>query len=126
MASGVWSMAMAEIARGDITLLTDDIRALLVNDSFTPNFALDQNLDDIVSGNRIGDAIALTSPTIADTGIFDAANTTITSVAGSLTVSNIAVYYHSGVEATATLIAWHDVASPLATDVPASRPPSQA
>lgn len=120
MANSLYTKAKQHLLNGDFDLDTDTIRAILVDSaSYTPTMATDEYLDDVPSGARKGnsggsgrtDGAQLTSPTITD-GVFDAADTTLTSVSTGNTYEYILIYKDDGVaEASSPLLALIDTAS---------------
>lgn len=101
----------------------DDIRAILVKATYTPNLTTDDNLDDIVVGNRLGSAVALASKAITEETVsgdpcivFDAADLSVTSVGGLGTAVAVVLYLHTGTESTSKLIAYHELTAPSAGD----------
>jgi hypothetical protein len=116
----MYTKCKQHILDGDIDFNTDTIRAILVDSaSYTPTMATDEYLDDVPSGARKGnsggsgrtDGAQLTSPTITN-GVFDAANTTLTSVSVGGTYEYILVYKDDGsAEATSPIILLIDTAA---------------
>jgi hypothetical protein len=97
---------------GSLNWLTDDVRAILVDTGlYTPNLAADQFLVTIPVGARISVSGSLTTKT-ATAGVADADDVSFTAVAGP-TVEAIVLYRHTGVDATARLIAYIDAATGL-------------
>lgn len=93
------------ILDGTISLSTDDIRALPVDEALYTYAAPDDNLDNIASGARCAAGVALTSKTFT-TGTFDAANLQWPVVDVGVTVTAVAFYQHTGVDNTSRLIAF--------------------
>ena len=89
-------------ANGDIDWLNDTIKAVAVDSGYTFNSAHD-NLDDVLAANRIATTAALTSKTSAS-GVLDAADSTISSVASGDTIAGVIVYKEGGTEAASPLI----------------------
>ena len=107
MASGLYDSAKKAFLDGDIDLLTDDIRVILIDAAdYTVNFSTHDFLDDVAAGARVATSGALTSKTTT-AGAFDAADVTFTSVTGDQSEA-IIVYKHTGTESTSNLIAYID------------------
>lgn len=85
--------------------MTGDVRVMLVESTYTFSAAHDF-LDDITSGNDNGRSAALASKTYTS-GVFDAADTTITATA-AIACNALVIYQHTGSDATARLIAYID------------------
>lgn len=85
--------------------MTGDIRVMLVKTAYTFS-AAHQFLSDITAGNDNGRTAALGSKTYAS-GVFDAADTTITATA-AVACASLIVFQHTGVDATARVIAFID------------------
>ena len=85
--------------------MTGDIRVMLVRSAYTFS-AAHQFLSDITAGNDNGRTAALASKTYAS-GVFDAADTTITAIL-ALACAALVVFQHTGVDATARVIAFID------------------
>ncbi len=81
---------------GTIDLLSDDIRAILVNQLYTPHLDTHQVLDDIPEVCRATKAIALTSRTITD-NVFDANDLKFLSVVEGLgfPITGVVLYAHN-------------------------------
>lgn len=90
---------------GDIAIDTDTIKCVAVTSGYTENDAHD-NLDDVVSGNRLGTSGALASKTITN-GVFDCADFNITITADG-TVDALIFFKDTGTESTSKLIAYID------------------
>lgn len=92
-------------ARGEVEWLAtggSDIRAVLVNDTYTPDAEAHTALDDIPSGARIATSGSI-SLQDAVGGLCKANNTTVSSVSGG-TIAAVVVYLHTGTESTSTLL----------------------
>lgn len=88
--------------------ITGDVRVMLVNTAYTFVDA-HQYLSDITSGNDNGRSAALASKTYTD-GIFDAADTSLVAT-DAVACNALAVFQHTGLDATARLIAYIDTPS---------------
>jgi hypothetical protein len=121
MASGWYIAGLAGCLNGSIDLNTDDIRVLLVDDTYTFNEDTHVFVDD-VSGDELAgvgyERKALGSEAVtAETGmaVFDAANVNWASIAAGETIGGIVVYKHVGADDSANpLICWVDTTN-LAT-----------
>lgn len=111
MATKLYPKSRKAFADGDIDLLVDDIRCILIDAAdYTYDDAHDF-LDDVPGGARVAVSGALTGKSTTD-GVFDHALATFPTVAGD--VSEAIIYYvHTGVDATARLIAYVDNATGL-------------
>jgi hypothetical protein len=115
MANAWYPFGKAEVARGNIDLLADDIRVIFIDTGDETYNAADQDIADIAAGAMVGagggnagsDGVALASKTISDTAVFDAADTTITSVTGDEFEACL-IYKWTGTAGTSTLIMWID------------------
>lgn len=105
MADVLYPAYKEAILTGGLDLTSSDIRVALIKSTYTYNSAHDF-MDDITAGNENGRSAALTSKTVA-LGVFDAADTTLTATAASA-CDAIIVFYHTGSDATARLIAYID------------------
>ena len=85
--------------------MTGDIRVMLVRTAYTFS-AAHQFLSDITAGNDNGRSAALGSKTYTS-GVFDAADTTLTATS-AVACNALVVFLHTGVDATARLIAYID------------------
>ena len=109
MAAHWYPSALASVMNGTIDLDTADIRAMLVDATYTFNVAHDF-LDVVVAGNRVGTAQAIASKTIIANGnsrALDAADTTWAGLTGDAVVAVI-LYVHNASDAAAALIAFID------------------
>jgi hypothetical protein len=97
---------------GALDLLTDDIRAKLIDDGmYTANFATDIDLDDVPDMAEISTLVAgLTTPTTA-AGVFDADDDTFTSVSG-VNVESTLLYEHNAIPGSAHLLVLLDNGGP--------------
>lgn len=90
--------------------MTGDIRVMLVKSAYVFG-AAHQFLSDITAGNDNGRSASLASKTYV-AGVFDAADTIIVTLAAAAS-NALVVYVHTGVDATARLIAYIDTATGL-------------
>lgn len=111
MANLFYTSVKKLLADGDLDLLNDTIRAVLVDTgAYTPNAAHDF-LDDVAGGARIGTPQTLGSKTTTG-GVFDAADISFPTVSGA-TCEALLLYKDTGSEATSPLIAIIDTATGL-------------
>jgi hypothetical protein len=98
---------------GDIDLLVDDIKVVLVD---TATYSVDLNaddfLDDIPVGERVATSSNLSSKTTTD-GTFDDGNLLTFSTVTGDECEAVVIYKDSGVAATSPLIAYIDTATGL-------------
>ena len=110
--SGLYGLARAAFLGGDIAWDTDDIRCVLVDTfDYTVNIDVDAFLADVPAIARVATSGALTSKAVT-LGVADAADVVLTSVTGDVSEA-IVIYVHTGVDATARLIAYIDTATGL-------------
>lgn len=115
MASGVYSTGVKAIMDGDVDLLADTIKAVLVDAAdYVVNLTTHDFLDDVASGARATNGtgtLASKTTTIATNVVtFDAADLTLTSVTGDPSEA-VVIYKDSGSEATSQLIAYLELSS---------------
>lgn len=115
MASGVYSTACKAFMDGDIDLLADTIKAVLVDAAdYVVNLTTHDFLDDVAAGSRAtnGTGTLASKTTTVSTNVitFDAADLTLTSVSGDQSEA-VVIYKDSGVEATSQLIAYLELSS---------------
>lgn len=112
MANAIYGLARKAFLDGDIDLLVDDIRCVLVDTAtYTVSIDVDDFLADIPAGERVAVSGAMTSKTTT-LGTFDAADITYTAVTGDVSEA-LVIYQHTGSDATAKLIAYIDTATGL-------------
>jgi len=122
MASSQYTKGLLKIINGNIDLLTDDLKLVLV-DTGTPtgNYTVDLDihefLSDVSSSWRISTSANLDTKTITidttpnpDQVMFDCADGTFTSVTGTSTEA-VVLYKDTGAAGTSPLIAYFDGAS---------------
>lgn len=99
----------------------DDVRAILVdNGAYTVDLALHDFLDDVPVGARVGSAVALGGKTNV-AGVMDANDISFTGLSSAPSIEALILYVHTGVDATARLIAYIDSATGLPTVAGLSR-----
>lgn len=112
MSSALYDKARKAFCDGEIDLLDDTIKAVLVDGAdYTPDLANHDFLDDIPSGARVATSAALSNKS-TDAGVFDADDVTLSSVSGDQ-FEYIVIYQDSGTESTSRLIALFDSATGL-------------
>lgn len=112
MASQRYTKANERFMVGEIDLLDDTIKAVLVDGSdYTPDFDTDEFIDDIPGGAVVGTAATLASKSVTG-GVFDCAPITFTAPSGD-PCEHLALYKDTGTPATSPLIALLDI--PTAT-----------
>lgn len=84
-----------------------DVRVVLVDTALYTYNAAHDALADIAAGARVAVSPALSGKAASAAGVFDANDVTLPAVTGA-TVEALVLYYHTGVEATALLIAYLD------------------
>jgi len=110
--AGIYRPFLKLALDGDIDLLVDTIKAVLVDDAdYTPNYTTHDFLDDVPAGARVGTPVALASKSTTD-GVFDAADTTLTSVTGDQCES-VLVFKDTGNAATSPIIAHVLLSAPV-------------
>lgn len=101
------------LLNGQFALLTDDIRALLVDSVlYSVDLANDEFLADIPGGAIIATSQSLSGKDTTD-GILSASDTTFVGAAG-LTAELLILYKHTGSSATSRLMVVFDTATGLA------------
>lgn len=100
--SGWFEFGKAEMARGNIDWVNDDIRVACVESGYTPNYTTHQDRADLTNVVVLS-AASLASKTVSDNGELDAADHTISSVTGNA-IARLVFYKHTGTAATDTLI----------------------
>jgi hypothetical protein len=106
MANAVPATARKLFLDGDIDLLNDTIKAVLVKSSSYTYSSAHDYLDDVTAAGRVA-TVTLSSKTTTG-GAFDSADPTFTAVASGSTVTGLWIYKDSGTESTSPLIAWFD------------------
>lgn len=108
MANAMYPKGLKAILDGDVDMLADDIKVVLLDSGYTFNSAHDF-LDDIS-----GTAIVATSANLASKtttgGVFDAADVTFTALTGDDVVAYV-VYKDTGSSATSPLLCYVDTAA---------------
>lgn len=117
MASQLYPLGKKALLDGDIDLLSDNIKILLIDTADESYNAADQFHADITGAGIVATSGNLAGKTTTG-GVFDANDITISGVAGDTTEA-VVLYKDTGVSATSPLIAWFDTATftPIGSDV---------
>ncbi len=115
MASGAYSTGIKALLDGDVDLLADTIKAVLVDAAdYTVNLTTHDFLDDVGAGaratNGIGTLASKTTAISTNVITFDAADLTLTSVSGDQSEA-VVIYKDSGVEGTSQLLFYLELSS---------------
>jgi hypothetical protein len=111
MASSLYTPFKKLLLDGDIDLLVDNIKVVLVDAADYTFSAAHDFLDDVAAGARVATSGNLASKTTTG-GAFDAADVTFSAVTGDVSEALI-IYKDTGVAATSPLIAYIDTATGL-------------
>ena len=112
MASALFAKAKKAFLDGEIDLLDNNIKCVLVDSAdYTLDLANHDFLDDIAVGARVATSGNLASKSTTG-GVFDAADVTITTVSGDQ-FEYIIIYKDTGTASTSNLIACIDTATGL-------------
>jgi hypothetical protein len=104
MANALYDKGREGILDGTIDM-TGDVRVCLVASTYAQNLATDDFMADIGAADN-GRSAALGSKTYT-AGVFDAADTSLTATA-AVACEALVIFQHTGVDATARLIAYID------------------
>ena len=102
MANFWYTAALTALMNGDLDLVNDDIRAVLVKSTHTPQRDAHDNLDDISGGDRVATSGALQNKSVS-AGSWDADDYTFSALSGAA-FSQVILYKHTGTESDSTLI----------------------
>jgi hypothetical protein len=111
VASSLYTPFKKLLLDGDIDLLVDNIKVVLVDAADYTFSAAHDFLDDVAAGARVATSGNLASKTTTG-GAFDAADVTFSAVTGDVSEALI-IYKDTGVAATSPLIAYIDTATGL-------------
>ena len=111
MSNLLWPAAKESLLKGEIDMLTDNIKIVLVDAGTYTFSSTHQYLSDIAVAARVATSANLTTKTTTG-GAFDCDDVTFTALTGA-TVEAFALYQDSGVAATSRLIYWCDTATGL-------------
>lgn len=109
MASALYPTGKKAFLDGDVDLLNDDIRVILVDTADYTYSAAHDFLNDVAAGARVSVSGAMTGKSTTD-GVFDGADVTLSSVTGDPSEA-LVIYKHTGTESTSQLIAYIDTFS---------------
>lgn len=110
MTSGLYDQARQDFLEGDLDWLVQDFRVILIDaDDYAVDLAVDVFLDDIPAAARVAISGALAGKS-STAGVADANDLTLSAVSGDQCEA-LVIYQHTGVDATAQLIAYIDVAT---------------
>ena len=108
--SGLYDQARQDFLEGDLDWLVQDFRVILIDVAdYVVDLAVDNFLDDIAAAARVAISAALGGKT-STAGVADANDLTLSAVSGD-ECEALVIYQHTGVDATAQLIAYIDVAT---------------
>ena len=108
MASQLYPKGKKKILDADIDLLVDTIKAALIDTADETYNSADEWYDDLTGAGIVAEATLATKTTTS--GVFDADDTTCTSVTGD-PVEAVVLFKWTGSGATSPLIAWFDLAT---------------
>lgn len=105
--SGLYAKGRERFLTGQLSWLTDDIRAVLIDAAdYTVNLASHEYLSDIPSAARVATSGTLASKTAAG-GVADAADLTIPAVTGDIAEA-LVLFKYTGTDSTSPLIVYID------------------
>lgn len=114
MANALYGPAKKAFLDGDIDLLSNDIKCVLVDQTgYTVDLTNHDFLNDIPASTRVATSGNLSSKDTTG-GVFDAADVTFSSVSGDQ-FEYVIIYQDTGTETTSRLIAFFDTATGLPT-----------
>ena len=121
MASSWYSTGIKAFLDGDVDLLADTIKAVLIDAAdYIVNLTTDDFLADVVAGaratNGTGTLASKTTAIATNVITFDVADTVLTSVSGAggpEPHEAVVVYKDSGVEATSQLLLYLELTAPV-------------
>jgi len=119
MASAVYPKALIALMKGDIDLEAGNIKCALIDTADESYNSADEFLSDITGAGIVATSGNLASKTlgVVGTGVFDAADITISGVSGD-SVEAVIVYVDTGVAGTSALLCWLDATlTPNGNDV---------
>ena len=109
MANVLYPLGKQNFISGNIDLVNDDIRAVLVTSAYTYSAAHNDLAD--VTGIEEQLGAGMTGKSVTN-GVFDAIDITFSAATGSA-CNAVIIYLHTGTDATSLLIAYIDTASGL-------------
>jgi len=108
MASQLYPKGKKKILDGDIDLLVDDIRVLLIDTADETYNSADEFHSNITGAGIVATSAADLASKTTTNGVFDAADKILTAVTGD-TIEALILYKNTGVSGTSPLIAWFDL-----------------
>lgn len=116
MANAFYAKGKEKILSALINFPTDNIRAVLVKNTYAQNLATDEFFSEI-SAEVVGAPQTLVTKSVAD-GAFDAQDSTWAAVLAGSTIEAVVLYKDTGSPATSPLLAYIDTVTglPLATN----------
>lgn len=110
--NALYTKAKDAILKGEIDLITDSIKAVLIDaGAYTNNIVADQFLSDIPAGARVATSPDLTGKVVSG-GVFIADGATLTAVTGAQSEA-LVLYKDTGTETTSQLLVYIDTATYL-------------
>lgn len=107
MSNALYNQAREDFLGGGLDWSANDVRVCLVKASYTFDAAHESLAD--IGGNDNGRSAALSGKSVAD-GIADASDTSLSAIAAAA-CNALVIFRHTGVDATARLIAYIDTPS---------------
>lgn len=103
----VFPNGLKHFLQGDVNVLADTIKAVLVTSAYVQSDA-HEFLSDVPGGARVATSPAFSSKTTATptAGVFNAAAITCTAVAAGSTITGVVIYKDTGVAGTSPLLVW--------------------
>lgn len=109
MANVLYPKGKKKLLDGDIDLLVDNLKLLLIDVADEAYNAADEFHSDITGAAIVSTSANLGSKTTTD-GVFDAADSSFVNVTGD-PCEAVILFKDTGVSATSPLIAWFDIAT---------------
>lgn len=119
---GWYGKAKRDYLKADLDWLVDAIRPLLVTAAYTPSLDVDEFMSDIPGGALVTGGLGdvLTSKTVSNAGVIDAADGYVSAVPAGQTPRAIVLVQYTGTPATSRLILFTNEAIPLPVDTDGS------
>ena len=115
MASFLYDKGAEKLLSAQVDFTSDNIGVALVADSYVPDQAADEFLDDIIAGDQIKLFSPMTTVTVSS-GVVDGDDVIFTAAGGGgtpPTAAAVVFYKDTGVAATSALLVYHDDANGL-------------
>lgn len=106
MANFIFKKAKESFLKGEINLINNSIKVLLVNNTYSPNESSHQYVSDIAGSSIEYRSNALQAKVVTN-GVFDADNILIENYSGN-SFKALVIYVDTGVDSTSRLIAYID------------------